>query len=233
MTENAEAPQSETCDVDVDAAVAALIGDPSMPPRVDPAPAAAPSRADELRVSSPAPLPPIAAVDAKHSTKAGGHGYAVKVRGFYFANNPEGKGKVKKPYELVVNVAELNAAASTIKNKLLLPALKRAHKDAVRHRTFHIVSATPLSAEMAPVDSLGYMSREALEAFARSVKAPVDLKAFTAGDVGTTQLRQSLIDYRQNPKDFAAREAARAKARLADAELAALNPDLVVGADAE
>lgn len=227
MTETEAAPN------DVDAAVAALIGDPSMPPRVDPAPAAAPSRADELRVAGAAPLPPIARADAAHSTKAGGHGYAVKVRGFYFANNPEGKGKVKKPYELVVNVAQLEAAGSTIKNKLLLPALKRKFPDAVRHRTFHIVSATPLSPEMAPVDSLQYMSREALESFARSSRVPVDLKAFAAGDVGTTQLRQSLIDFRQNPKDFAAREAERTKARLADAELSALNPDLVVGADAE
>lgn len=213
---------------EIDDAVAALIGG-DMPPRVDPAPAPSPSRADELRLTTPAPLPPVAAADARHSLRAGGKGYRVKVRGLYFAPNPEGKGKVKKPYELEINVASLDGAKSTIKNKLLLPALKRDHPEAVRHRTFHIVSATPLTADTPAPDSLDYLTRVQLEGYARSSRVPIDLTNYPATDSGTTAMREALIDHRQNPKGFAEREAARAAVQKENAELAALNPDLVVG----
>lgn len=226
-----------------DELAAILNGDPSMPPAVGPQPAAAPSRADELKIHvGPVDLPPVQASDARHALRAGGKGYAVKVRGLYFANNPSGKGKVKMPYELVVNVAQLEGAKSTIKNKLLLPALKRKFPDAVRHRTLHIVSATPLSADTAPVDNLDYLTRGALENYAKSVrieiknekgevvkKVPFDVSSFPANDAGTTALRESLIDHRQNPEGFAVREAERVKKRLENAELAVLNPDLAVG----
>lgn len=210
--------------------MAVLNGDANMPPRVDPAPAASPARADELRVNvAPAPLPPTLAADARHSLKAGGRGYAVKVRGLYFANNPNGKGKVKLPYEVSINVAQLDGAKSTIKNKLLLPALKRKYADAVRHRTFHVVSAKALTPDTPAPDSLDYLERPALEQYARQVKVPIDLSAYSPSDAGTTGLREALIDHRQNPKGFSEREAERAKKRREDAELAALNPDLVVG----
>lgn len=210
--------------------MAVLNGDANMPPRVDPAPLAAPSRADELRVNAgTAPLPPVLAADARHSTKSGGRGYAVKVRGLYFANNPNGKGKVKLPYEVSINVAQLDGAKSTIKNKLLLPALKRKYADAVRHRTFHVVSATPLTADTPAPDSLDYLERPALEAYARASRVPLDLSAYSGSDSGTTALREALVDQRQNPKGFAEREAERAKKRREDAELAALNPGLSVG----
>lgn len=214
--------------------LAIVNGDPAMPPRVDPAPASAPSRADELRINAPAaPVSPILAADQRHSTKAGGKGYAVKVRGLYFANNPNGKGKVKLPYEIQINVAQLDGAKSTIKNKLLLPALKRKYPDAVRHRTLHIVSAKALNAETPAVDSLDYLERPALEAYARGSKVPIDLSAYAVSDSGTTALREALVDHRQNPKGFAEREAARAAKRREDSELAALNPDLAVGSDSE
>jgi hypothetical protein len=210
--------------------MAVLNGDANMPPRIDPAPLSAPARADELRVNvAPAPLSPVAAADAVHSTKVGGRGYAVKLRGLYFANNPNGKGKVKLPYEVSINVRELEGAKSTIKNKLLLPALKRKYPDAVRHRTFHIVSAKALTADTPAPDSLDYLERPALEAYARQSKIPIDLTAYPPKDQGTTALREALIDAKQNPKGFAAREAERAAKRREDAELAALNPDLVVG----
>lgn len=210
--------------------LAVLNGDPHMPPRVDPAPLAAPARADELRVSTtPGPLPPVLAADARHSTKAGGRGYRIKVRGLYFANNPDGKGKVKRPYELEINVAQLDGAKSTIKNKLLLPALKRKFPDAVRHRTFHVVSATALTADTPAPDSLDYLTRGQLEGYARASKVPLDLGAYAATDSGTTALREALIDHRQNPKGFAEREALRAATQRENAELAQLNPDLAVG----
>ena len=213
---------------------ALLNGDPAMPPRIDVAPDAAPVRTEELRINtSPVPLPPTAQADAVHSTKAGGRGYAIKTRGLYFANNPEGKGKVKKPYEVVINVASLAAAKSIIKNKLLLPALKKKYPDAVRHRTLHIVSAVPLTADTPAPDSLDYLTRAQLDGYARQSKVPVDLSAYAPNDPGTTALRAALIDHRQNPKGFAEREALRAKERLADAELQALNPDLAVGTDTD
>ena len=209
--------------------MAVLNGDANMPPRVDPAPLAAPTRADELRINAPAPIAPLQAVDARHSLKAGGRGYKVKVRGLYFANNPEGKGKIKLPYEVEINVPQLDGAKSTIKNKLLLPALKKKFPNAVRHRTFHVVSAAALTAETTPVDSLDYIVRPTLEQYARQSKIAIDLGAYAATDQGTTALRESLIDAKQNPKGFAEREAERAKKRREDAELAALNPDLTVG----
>ena len=70
-----------------------------LPPLIDPAPDAAPSRADQLTVEDPRPLSPVQRADASHATKVGGKGWKVVVRGEYFAENPSGKGKIAKPTE--------------------------------------------------------------------------------------------------------------------------------------
>ena len=218
---------------DKDDLLALINGDPAMPPLIDPAPDPAPTQEAELRVAAPPPMPPVVAADAKHALAAGGTGYRIKVRGFYFANNPEGKGKIKKPYELEINVAQLGGAKSTIKNKLLLPALKLKYPDAVRHRTFHIVGAQPLTPDTPAPDSLSYMGRGQLEAYVKAKKVPVDLSTYAPTDAGTTLLRAAVIDHRQNPQDFAAREALRMQERQADADLARLNPELHIGTEAD
>jgi hypothetical protein len=209
------------------------------------APAPAPVRDAELKMPEPAAPMGLQALDAAHSTVVGGAGYRVKVRGDYYAEGPNGKGKVKKAYEAEFNVPRLEGCLSLIKNRLLKPTLRKLHPDFVTDRTLEIVSYQPIGG--APKsDSLAYMNRPDLENVARLKRVPVDLASFPKNDAGTAALRESLIDYVQNPDPirldekgrntvrpgdpgtFVARENERRAKRIEDAELAVLNPGLEV-----
>jgi hypothetical protein len=226
-------------------ALAALNGDaPGMPPRVDPAPLAAPARDSELTVKPAAPLSPLQAADAKHSLAAGGPGYRIDIKGEYYANNPDGRGKIKKNYELSFNVGRAEGAPSIIKNKLLPVALKKKYPDAVRHRTFHVLRVVPRSPSTAKSNNLAYMDREQLEQYVAFANVPVDLSTYAKTDEGTMHLREAVIDFVQNPDPvkldekgrntvspgdigtFLFREKARQAKREGDRELRELNPDL-------
>ena len=62
-------------------------------------------KTDPLEVAPKRKTPEIKRMDEQFSTKAGGKGYAVTVRGDYYAPAAEQPGKkTKKPYEVVVNV---------------------------------------------------------------------------------------------------------------------------------
>lgn len=230
----------------LDDALAMLNGEaPGMPPRVDPAPQAAPQREHELTVRPAAPLSPLAAADAKHSLAAGGIGYRIDIKGEYYANNPDGRGKVKRNYELSFNVAKAEGAPSVIKNKLLPVALRKKYPDAVRHRTFHVVCVVPRDPSKTPKsNNLAYMDREQLEQYVGFANVPVDGATYAKNDEGTTNLREAIIDFVQNPDPvkldekgkntvtpgdigtFLFRERARQEKREGDRELRELNPDL-------
>lgn len=228
-----------------DAAVAALNGDaPGMPPFIDPPGAAAPTRDAQLTINPAAPLSPLQEADVKHSIAAGGAGYRFDIHGEYYASNPDGKGKIKRSYTLSFNVPRAEGAPSIIKNKLLLPALRKKYPDAVRHRTFYVGKVVPRNAGTPKLNNLAYMDREQLEQYALFASVPVDLKSYPQTDVGTTSLRESVIDFVQNPDPvrldekgkntvkpgdpgtFIARERERQEKRVGDDELRALNPDL-------
>ncbi len=231
--------------VDEDAILSMLNGEtPGMPPMIDVPGAAAQPRDAELTVRPQAQPSATQAADKIHSLAAGGTGYRVDVRGEYFANNPEGKGKIKRNYELSFNVAKAEGALSVIKAKLLLPALKKKHPDAVRHRTCYVVRVTPRSAGTPKSNNLAYMDREQLEQYVGFANVTVDLTNYPKTDEGTTQLRESIIDFVQNPDSqardekgdlivrpgssgsFLARERERQTKWSSDRELAELNPDL-------
>lgn len=184
------------------------------------------SRDSELTVGAPPVPSPVQAADAAHSTKAGGKGWHVKVKGEYLAPAPDGRRKIKKPYEAEFGLPNLDAALSVIRKNLLEPKLRRAFPDFAAVYTAKIVETRPISPETPLSNNLAYMNRAQLEAHVKSIRAPVDLAAYP--DV--TDLRDAVIDYTQTPSGFEAREKARQSERVAKAELRALNPDLEVGA---
>ena len=181
-------------------------------------------------VPPPAPAKPIAAkLDSLHATRVGGKGYAVTVRGDYYAPAVDFPGKkVKKPYQVTVNLPSLDAAMSVIKHKLLDAAVRRKHADFIGVRTHEIVGAVPLSAETAESNHLQFMNRERLTSYIRDHAVPLDSASYP--DV--VVLRSAVIDYTLNPAGFEKREAARQAERRASDELAALNPELSAVAEA-
>jgi len=183
------------------------------------APAAPNSRDSQLEVG-PAPAPtPAQAANAAHATKNGGRGFKVIVEGEYYAANPDGRGKLKKPYTLEVGLPNLDSALSVIKNKLLKALLLKKYPDFVADRTCAIVSATPMDASTPKSNNLAYMDREQLEAHVRVAKVPIDPREYPK----VTDLREAIIDFTQTPDGFLAREAVRQADRKENAELAALN----------
>ena len=153
----------------------------------------------------------------------------MRLVGEYYAVNPAGKGKIKKPYDITVNVPKLEGCHSLIKNKLLKAALTRKYPDFSAPRgAGRIESAIPLNAATPKSQNLAYMDRHSLEVHVQGShpRIPIDLTAYADGPEGTIALREAVIDYVQNPEGFAEREAERQANRAEAAALAALNPEL-------
>ncbi|MDE2019174.1 MAG: hypothetical protein KGJ13_02375 [Patescibacteria group bacterium] len=164
--------------------------------------------------------------DEQFSTAVGGKGYKVTLKGEYFAVSKDNeRTKVRKPYEVSVNIAKLDKALGIIVGNLLGPALKRKYPDYSTFRTYQIVGAVPLSAETPQTSHLQYMTKAQLVAHIRDIQAPIDPQDYP--DVA--ELREAVIDYSYNPKDFVKREAKRMETRDRQRELRSLNPDLEVG----
>lgn len=193
----------------------------------------------EAHTQSPDPLdaanhelaltPSEKAEKTKAEMKAKGiKGYKVTVRGDYYAPLPGGKGreKMKKPYEVSVNLASTDKALSIIIGRLLDKAMKRKYPDYESHRTCEIFKVEPLSEDTPESTNLQYMSDERLLRYIEDHKVPVDPKAYGTNPEGIMALRRSVIDFVQNPSGFKAREERRMKDLQTDAELAELNPDL-------
>ena len=198
-----------------------------MPPFVDPAPVPAPSCDEALTVPPPAKPTAIRAADVVHATRAGGKGWRVFVKGEYRALAPNGgKGKISKEYATEeFGLPNLDAALSVIMNKLLDARLRRKYPDFCSTRTCKIVDAQPMSPETPASNNIQYMTRAQLVDHIGTIRAPIDPAAYL--DVVT--LRDAVIDFTLNPKGFEAREATRQQDRKENAELAALNPDIIPG----
>lgn len=226
---------------DLNDAVALLNGDVpanSLPPFVGNdalAQVAGPVRDSELTVAPKAVPSIIQRADAVHSTAAGGAGYRVKVKGEYFALAENGKGKTKKNYEAEFNVAKLDGCLSVIKNKLLKSFLKKKDPTFTADRTCYVVDTTPLGSSPKS-NNLAFMDRGQLEQFVAgsTPRIPIRLEDYPQTPESTTHLRESIIDYVQNPDSegktntFARREADRQEKRAEARDLALLNPDLEV-----
>lgn len=195
-----------------------------MPPMIDPPPAPAPNRDTELTIGPKREPSKVAQADAIHSTRNGGKGYRVTVVGEYLAQDPAGRGKIKKPYEVAFNLVQLEGALSVIKNRMLDAALKKKHPDFVTVRTNKIKDATPLSPDTPESQNIAFMNRGQLTKYVLSAQPPVPVDPAAYPDV--THLRDAIIDYIQTPDGFKTREAARQVQRQLDRELAELNPDL-------
>jgi hypothetical protein len=178
-----------------------------------------------LEVKPKPALSAVATADAKHATKVGGHGYSVVVIGDFTVPAKDAPGKkALRPYEVVVNVPSLDGALSLIVRKLLDGALRKKYADDgyIRFRTHSIKEARPLSPATPESTNLLYMPREALVAYIADVRAPID----PANYPDTVKLRESVMDYAQNPNGFEKREAARVADLKESAALAQLNPDI-------
>ena len=159
-----------------------------------------------------------AAAEVKHVPLKG---YAVTVRGLYTVPAADAPGKkVKKEYEIVANVATLEGALSTIKNKLLDKMLRMKYPGYVTYLTHEITDVRALSAETPPADNVAYMNFEDLTAHIRRERAPIDVKNYEGDVVG---LRSAVVDFTLNPKGFREREQRRLADRKETAELEALN----------
>jgi hypothetical protein len=185
-------------------------------------------RPDPLVVAPTVAPSPAVKLDAAHSTAAGGKGYAVTVKGEFYAPAKDAPGKkITKPYEVTINLPSLDmdgqGALSVIKNKLLDQVLRKKHAQDgyLGFRSHEIVKAVPLGNSPA-VAHLQYMDRAALEKFIADNRVPI----LPALYPDVAQLRQSVMDYAQNPKNFEKREAERQADLKQRAELLALNPDL-------
>ncbi len=177
----------------------------------------------QLTVKVKAAPSKVAAMDAIHSTKAGGDGYRVRVQGEYLAEAPGGKGKVAKPFEIEVNLPSLDGALSVIKNTILARAVKKKYPDAIKPRgAGRIVHAHPLTPSTPQTRNLQYMDHDNLVLYVKQVGAPLDPSDYP--DV--VDLRDAVIDWTQNPKGFEAREAVKLGERKLHAGVADMNPDL-------
>lgn len=182
---------------------------------------------DPLETKPVAAPSATAALNAEHSTKAGGKGFAVTVQGEYYAPAQDAPGKkIKKPYKVTINLPSLDSALSIIKNKLINAAIKRAYPESLGERTCEIVSAIPLSPSTQESNHLQFMNRPRLERYV--VDHGVPLKPEDYDDV--VVLRNAVIDFTLNPKGFEAREAAKQADRKIEAELAEMNPGLAAEA---
>ena len=180
---------------------------------------------DPLEVKEPVKGPEVGRLNATHSTKAGGKGFALTVRGEYFAPAADGQGKkTKKNYEVVVNLPSLDAAMSVLKNKILDRVIKKQHPDAIHHRTLEIVQAVPLSPATTESSNLQYMNMDRLVRYVQDHGVPIDVKDYE--DV--VILRNTVIDFTLNPGGFEDREKLRQDDRKMTAEIEALN-DAVPG----
>jgi hypothetical protein len=175
---------------------------------------------DPLEVPVAPSAHPVKVLDAIHATKAGGKGFAVTVRGDYYAASAENQGKkVKRPYEVTINLPSLDSALSVIKNKILDKTILRKHKDSLGARTHEIVSAVPLSHETQESNNLQFMNRDRLERYVLDHSVPLDASQYE--DV--VVLRNAVVDFTLNPKGFEEREAVKQADRKLEAELNALN----------
>ena len=179
---------------------------------------------DLSRPSTAAHLSPAKVADKQHSIKAGGKGYAVVVAGEYYTPSKDSRGKVLRPYKITFNVPQLEGALSTIVKHLLLPALKKMDPEARGYRTHQVLEAEPNGPDVAPVNSLQFMDRPALESFIAQRRAPIDPAVYP--DVAA--LREAVIDFQLNfdaehPERFQKREQERSGNAKETAELAAMN----------
>lgn len=169
------------------------------------------------------PLPKKSAVkaaNAEHSVPAGGKGFAITVRGEYYAQSGDGKTKVIKRYEHVFRLPELrDDALSVIVGKLLAPALRKKHADFINYRTHAIADVKALSADTPKSNNLQYMDRAQLEEFVKTRSVPLDPKDFPE----TQDLRAMVIEFVQRPEGFEARLAEKVATMREDRELAAMN----------
>jgi hypothetical protein len=192
-----------------------------------------PKRPDPLETTANLSKPsPAAALDAKHSTAAGGKGYAVTVEGDYYLPSKDVPGKkTLRPYRIIVNLPELAGALSIIKNKLLDQLLRKKYgaDGYLGFRTHEIVDTKPLG-NSPESTHLQYMARPALESYVENQRIPLDPAIYS--DVSS--LRNAIMDWAQNVDrssevsiaKFVAREEARAKDIAEQRMLAEMNPEL-------
>jgi hypothetical protein len=152
-------------------------------------------------------------------------GYAVTLKGHYFAQAKESPGrKLKMPYTVTVNVKTLDGAQGAIKKYLLDKVLTAKFPDFVSTYTYDIVDAKPLSADTPESNNLQYMALKGLLNHVAANNIPIDPSTYsTHTSDGLIAFRRSVIDYTLNPLGFKEREARRVEDMAKTKELEELN----------
>lgn len=166
---------------------------------------------------------------AKTATK----GYKVTVEGEYYAHTPSGQ--IIKRYEVDVNLPKLtddegnSVALYQIKNYLLAPLLRKKYEDYSDFRTHEITNVVDLQDPDETPDDISHMSRKQLTKLIERKNYPIHAEIFNT----VTDLRQAIIDYKDDPDSYKKREENKkhANTRMMEeaatrSELAALNPGL-------
>lgn len=154
-------------------------------------------------------------------------GFKITVEGDYFARSEALKGeKIIRKYRIEgLRVPSMNRVLSTLRDKLLTPALKRKYPDYVRFRTYHVVEVEALDndarRELGKLDTR-YMSRRQLEQYVmeNGLQVPVDLYP------NLFKLREAVQMARTDPKAYETRLEKDRPSLEQDIELARMNPGL-------
>lgn len=152
--------------------------------------------------------------------------YKIKVGGEYFARSQFSQNEsVIKQYSVEVKVISLELLTSTVKNKLLMPALLKNYPDALQFRTHHILLIEPLDEEsreaMIKTDPK-FMNREDLIRFIKHKELEVDARYFP----NLFKLREAVGSALVDPINFKKNFEANREDIVEDIKLHKLNPEL-------
>ena len=153
-------------------------------------------------------------------------GFKVKVVGEYYARSEVlGEKRVVKQYEFEANIPSLNAALSTVKNKLLTPVLSKKHADYIMYRTYHITEITPLDeaskAQMKKVE-IAYMDRASLVDYIQENHLPVDSRLYP----DLFKLRVAVQEAKTDPDAYLKKLELRRADLEMELKISELNPGL-------
>jgi hypothetical protein len=153
-------------------------------------------------------------------------GFRVKVVGTYYARSQNiGKEKIVKDYEFEAVIPSMVCALNTVKNKLLVPVLKKMHKDFIMYQTYHIVEFHPLNekakAQMKKIE-IQYMDRKTLVEFITENALPVESRLYP----DLFKLRIAVQDAKTDPDNYLKKLDLRREDLEMDLELSNLNPGL-------
>lgn len=150
-------------------------------------------------------------------------GFKITVEGQYYSTYTDVDGhqqKKIKNYKIQVILLSMDAALSIIRNHLLEPALQKKYADYTRYRTHIIKHVESLSGGV--VADIRYMNNAQLIQYIKNNSIKIDITIIT----DTQELREAIVRYEANPKQYEAWFQRIADDRRTKQMLSALNPEI-------